>query len=99
MFMLTPAQGVLLATGWLSVVTALLLGVFRFLPRSRTVVPAYVSCPMLSGRVRAQLVRDEWTRGFCEVVRCDALGGAAPGTCNGRCLRRSARPAVPLTAP
>jgi hypothetical protein len=63
------------------------------------VVPAWVACPVLDRRVGAQLVRDEWTRSFCEVVRCDALGGSAPVTCNQRCLGRAARPAVPLTVP
>lgn len=87
MFTLTPAQGVLLAAGWLAFTTALLLGVFRFLPRSRRLVSAYVTCPVLDRRVGARLVRDEWTRGFCEVVRCDALGGYAPVTCNQACLR------------
>src|SRR5215475_9722469 len=94
MFMLTPTQGVLLTTGRLAFVTVVLLGVFRFLPRIRRPVPAYVTCPMLSRRVGAQVVRDEWTRGFCGVVRCDALGGAAPVTCNQRCL--TAGPVAPL---
>src|SRR5262249_56187939 len=94
MFMLTSTQGVLLTTGWLAFVTVMLLGVFRFLPRIRRPVPAYVTCPMLSRRVGAQVVRDEWTRGFCGVVRCDALGGAAPVTCNQPCFKT--RPAAPL---
>ena len=42
---------------------------------------------MLGRRVGAQLMRDEWTRGFCDVVRCDALGSYAPVTCNQRCLK------------
>ena len=87
MFTLTPAQAVLLTTGWLGLVAALLLGVFKLLPRSRRPVPAYVTCPMLGAQIRAQLVRDEWTRGFCEVLSCDALGGYAAVTCNRGCLR------------
>ena len=42
MFMLTPSDGVLLAAGWLGLTTALLLGVFRLLPRSRRPVPINV---------------------------------------------------------
>ena len=95
MFTLTPTLGVLLTTGWLAVVTVLLLGVFRFLPRSQRVVPAYVTCPMLGGKIGAQVVRDEWTRGFCAVVRCDALGGIARVTCTQNCLKTGA--IVPLT--
>jgi hypothetical protein len=87
MFTLTPTQGVLLMTGWLSVVLAVLLAL-RFGPRSRRLVPAYVTCPVLNRRVGAQLVRDEWTRGFCDVVRCDVLGAAAPVTCDRGCLAR-----------
>jgi hypothetical protein len=87
MFSLTPAQGGMLTAAWLALTTALLLGVFRFLPRSRRQVPAYVTCPMLGRPIGAHLMRDEWTRSFCEVVRCDALGGYAATTCNQRCLK------------
>jgi hypothetical protein len=99
MFTLTPAQAMLLTTGWLAVISVLLLGVFKFLPRSRRRVPAYVTCPMLGARIGAQLVRDEWTRGFREVLSCEALGGYAPVTCNRKCVRAAARPIVPLIAP
>ena len=95
MFMLTPAQGVLLTAGWLALTTTLLLGVFRLLPRSRRQVPAYVTCPMLGRPTGAQLMRDEWTRGFCEVVRCDVLGSYAPVTSNRGCLK--AGRVAPLT--
>ena len=94
MFMLTTGEGMALAAGWLAFTVALLLGVFRVLPRSRRIVPAYVTCPVLNRRVGAQLARDEWTRGFRQVVRCDALGRCAPVTCNQRCL--TTRPLVPL---
>jgi hypothetical protein len=98
MFMLTPAQALLLTTGWLAVITVLLLGVFKLLPRSRRRVPAYVTCPLLGARIGAQLARDEWTRGFCEVLSCEALGGYAV-TCDRKCLLAAARPIVPLVAP
>jgi len=96
MFMLTTTQVTLLAAGWLTLTGALLLGVFRFLPRSRRPVPAYVTCPVLNRRVGAVLSRDEWTRGFREVVRCDTLGRCARVTCNQRCLATS--PVLPLVA-
>ena len=94
MFMLTTVDALLLAAVSLALMAALLLGVFRFLPRSRRIVPAYVTCPVLNRRVGAQLARDEWTRRFRQVVRCDALGRCASVTCNQRCL--STRPVVPL---
>lgn len=94
MFMLTTADALLLAAVSLALMAALLLGVFRFLPRNRRIVPAYVTCPVLNRRVGAQLARDEWTRTFRSVIRCDALGRCAPVTCNQRCLR--AGPVVPL---
>jgi hypothetical protein len=87
MFMLTPAQGLLLAGGWLAIMTALLLG--ALLSPSRRVVPAHATCPMLHRPVSADVERDEWTRGLCRVVRCDALGRAT-GLCNQRCLRTAA---------
>jgi hypothetical protein len=87
MFMLTPAEGLLLAGGWLALTTAVLVG--AFVSRSRRAVPAYVTCPMLHRRVSAEVERDEWTRGLCRVVRCDALGRAT-GLCNQRCLRTAA---------
>ena len=93
MFMLTPAQGMFLTAGWMVLVLSLLLGVFRLLPRSRRVVPAYVTCPMLNQTLGAQVMRDDWTRACCQVVRCDALGRFAPVSCNQRCLRTAA----PLT--
>jgi len=96
MFMLTTTQVTLLAAGWLTLTGALLLGVFRFLPRSRRPVPAYVTCPVLNRRVGAELSRDEWTRSLREVVRCDTLGRCAPVTCNQRCL--AASPVLPLAA-
>jgi hypothetical protein len=89
MFMLTTTEVTLLTVGWLSLTGALLLGVFRFLPRSRRPVPAVVTCPLLNRRVLAELLRDEWTRSFREVVRCDTLGRCAPVTCNQRCLAAS----------
>jgi len=96
MFMLTMTEVTLLATGWLGLTGGLLLGVFRFLPRSRRPVPALVTCPLLGRQVGAVLSRDEWTRGFPEVVRCDTLGRCAPVTCNQRCLATS--PVLPLAA-
>lgn len=96
MFMLTTSEGILLAAGWLALTAALLLGVFRLLPRSRRMVPAYVTCPVLNRRVGAQLARDEWTRSFRDVVRCDALGHCAPVICNQRCLKTA--PVVTLTS-
>ena len=95
MFMLTTADALGLATVSLGLMAALLLGVFRFLPRSRRIVPAYVTCPVLNRRVGAQLARDEWTRSFRDVVRCDALGHCAPVICNQRCLKTA--PVVTLT--
>ena len=94
MFMLTPAEGVLLMVGLFALTIALLLGVLVLLPRSRRLVPGYVTCPMLGRTIGARLVRDEWTRGLCRVVRCDALGGAAPVLCNQGCLRAKIRPAI-----
>ena len=41
----------------------------------------------------AHAARDEWTRGFDAVVRCEALGCCAPVTCSQRCL---AMPVAPL---
>jgi hypothetical protein len=93
MFTLTAAEGLLLTGGWLGLTVALLLGVFRFLPRSRRPVPAYVRCPMLGRHVGAQLARDEWTRRYGEVLRCDLLGRCAIVTCNQGCLKA---PVVPL---
>jgi hypothetical protein len=92
MFMLTPMQALVLAAGSLAVVTALLLGVFVLMPRSRRVIAAYVVCPVLSHAVAARVARDEWTRGFREVVRCDALGRSAKVVCNQRCLRGQVTP-------
>jgi hypothetical protein len=94
MFTLTPVDAMLLGSGTLAVLTALLLGVFLFLPRSRRLLAAYVSCPVLDRRVTAEVARDEWTRGFCDVVRCDALGRSATVVCNKRCLRRAVAPAT-----
>jgi len=93
MFMLTTTEATLLAAGWLTMTAGLLLGVFRFLPRSRRPVQAYVTCPLLHRRVGAELSRDEWTRSFREVMRCDALGRCAPVTCSQRCL------AAPVVVP
>ena len=94
MFTLAPMEAALLAAGVLAVTIALVLGVLVAFPRSRHAVPAYVICPVLGRRIGARLMRDEWTRRFDEVARCDALGGDAPVRCNQRCLR--ARPLVPL---
>jgi len=93
MFMLTTTEATLLAAGWLTLTGGLLLGVFRFLPRSRRPVQAHVTCPLLHRRVGAELSRDEWTRSFREVVRCDTLGRGAAVTCSQRCL------ATPLAVP
>ena len=98
MFVLTLSEAVMLGLGWLAIVTILLLGVLVLLPRSRRLVPAYVRCPVLGQAVAAQVMRDEWTRRFCQVTRCDALGGIAPVTCNQKCLR-IARGVIPLAAP
>jgi len=92
MFMLTPAQGIVVAGGWLTLLALLLLGVFRLLPRSRRIVPVSLTCPVLGRRVGAEAARDEWTRGFDAVVRCDALGRCAPVTCNQRCLKMAVEP-------
>ena len=94
MFMLTPAAGVLLMAGLLALTIVLSLGVFVFLPRSHRLVSGYVTCPMLGRTIGARLVRDEWTRSVCRVVRCDALGGTAPVMCNQGCLRARTRPAI-----
>jgi hypothetical protein len=96
MFMLTMTEATLLAAGWLAMTGGLLLGVFRFLPRSRRPVQALVTCPLLHRRVGAELSRDEWTRRFREVLRCDTLGRCAPVTCSQRCLATSR--VVPLAA-
>ncbi|HEY2991768.1 MAG TPA: hypothetical protein VGM22_03085 [Methylomirabilota bacterium] len=87
MFTLTPMEATLLAVGVLTVTSALVLGVLFAFPRSGREIAAYVRCPMLSRRLGARLVRDDWTRRFDRVVRCDALGSYAPLTCNQRCLR------------
>jgi len=93
MYMLTPAQGIALAGGWLTLLTLLLLGVFGRWPRDTRIVPVSVTCPLLGRRVGAHAARNEWTRGFTAVVRCEALGCCAPVTCNQRCL---AMPVAPL---
>jgi hypothetical protein len=93
MFTLSPLEGVLLAAGVLAFTTALVIGVFFAFPRSGREVAAYVRCPMLGRALGARLVRDDWTRRFDRVVRCDALGPCAPVVCNQGCLR--ARVAVP----
>ena len=88
MFTLTVGQAVVLGAIWLALMTALLLGVFALFPRSRRLVPAQVTCPALDRRVGAVVAREEWTRRFCQVVSCDALGGYAGNICGHRCLRR-----------
>ena len=98
MFTLTPVQAMLLAGGTLAVVAALLFGVFVFLPRSRRLVAAYVTCPVLERAVGAEVARDEWTRSVCDVVRCDALGRSATVICNKRCLRGVVALAAPASA-
>ena len=94
MFTLTVGQAVVLGAIWLGLTTGLLLGVFALFPRSRRLLPARVTCPALDRRVGAVVARDEWTRGFCEVVSCDARGGYAGNICGHRCLRR--RDVTPL---
>jgi hypothetical protein len=88
MFTLTPMETVLLAAVVLAATSGLVLGVLFVFPRSRREVSGYVSCPLLSRWLAARLVRDDWTRRFERVTRCDALGCYAPVTCNQRCLRR-----------
>jgi hypothetical protein len=87
MFTLTMLEGALLVTGILAVTIVLLLGVLFVFPRSRREIAGYVTCPVLSRRLGARLVREDWTRRCEKVVRCDALGRYAPVTCNQRCLR------------
>jgi hypothetical protein len=94
MFTLTPIEAALLAAGLLVATTMLVAGVLAAFRRSRQVVSAEVTCPMLQRRVGAQLERDEWTRRFTHVVRCAALGGGAARLCNQGCLRAKAPAAL-----
>ena len=90
---LTTMQLAWLLTGWLLLSALLVLGVVVVFPRSRRLVPTRVMCPMLNAPVMAQLVRDEWTRGFTAVSRCEPLGRCARVLCDERCLRdRAASP-------
>jgi hypothetical protein len=87
MYTLTPQEGSLLVLAVLAVATVLMVGVFAGFPRALRTVTAAVACPTIGRRARAELVRNEWTRGFIDVTRCSVLGQRGVEFCDKGCLR------------
>jgi hypothetical protein len=97
MYSMTMLEGELLGGAVLIATALVVLGALALFPRAVHTVPTAVSCPLLHCQVKAELVRDEWTLRFTDVVRCSVLGRHGIAMCNKGCLK-SARQAARLCA-
>jgi hypothetical protein len=86
MYSITTLEGALLGGAVLVVTLLPFLGALTVFPRERHTVRTAVSCPLLGRQAVAELVCDEWTRRFTDVVRCSVLGRHGAVACSKSCL-------------
>jgi hypothetical protein len=85
MYSLMTPEAAVLSLVVLGVTLGLMLAVPVLWRRSPRRVLGLVTCPLLAGRVTAELVRDDWTLRFTDVTRCSVLG-ADVRFCRKACL-------------